>query len=461
MRTIADLNDDSLSHVFLCCTSTAAQEMPLVSPHEAPLLLTHVCRGWRTLALATPGLWNRLKITRRSYYSPSGEALPEINRYLWPLRMWLEHAGALPLSVDIDFCWYGQAANAPRYQILEEGSTLLVLKMQSHRIQHLFLKCRTQEFFDKFITAKSPTPLIESLSLQLYGSDRISHKLDLSSYHLLRRLDITGLGLHIELDMPNMRFLRSLTLQCWERGRKPPTPRFTVTYLLEILDRCPVLQEFKAYIYRQGDIVPVNRIYTSLRKVELVIPVAHSPGGASPGTAMQMLIGAIQAPNLEHFVCSNPYDHPAPGSFNIYPVLECSRPPLQSLLLDIHVSEDDILKCLPLLPKLTSFRLHTQTGILGNRFFVGLIPSYICPKLEKLHITSTGELSTDTVRDFIQSRCHHVDAQSDHGDAKAACVHLKLVDLGVSSRHPARRLWDDPSLQPCFAHGLNLHIHIR
>ncbi|KAJ6561860.1 hypothetical protein B0H19DRAFT_894253, partial [Mycena capillaripes] len=49
---------DVVAEVFAACLP--ADRNAIMSSAEAPLLLCHVCRAWRTLALSTPRLWASL-----------------------------------------------------------------------------------------------------------------------------------------------------------------------------------------------------------------------------------------------------------------------------------------------------------------------------------------------------------------------------------------------------------------
>ncbi|KAF8157425.1 hypothetical protein K438DRAFT_1462216, partial [Mycena galopus ATCC 62051] len=49
------LPEDILQHIFLTCLPT--HRNAVMSANEAPLLLGHICSGWRSIALSTPMLW--------------------------------------------------------------------------------------------------------------------------------------------------------------------------------------------------------------------------------------------------------------------------------------------------------------------------------------------------------------------------------------------------------------------
>ena len=51
---------DVLSIIFTY--SLATHRNPIMSPSEAPILLTHICHDWRSISLSIPRLWSRLHI---------------------------------------------------------------------------------------------------------------------------------------------------------------------------------------------------------------------------------------------------------------------------------------------------------------------------------------------------------------------------------------------------------------
>ncbi|KAJ7274148.1 hypothetical protein C8J57DRAFT_1062663, partial [Mycena rebaudengoi] len=70
------------------------EDSPHPSPENAPLLLTQICRQWRATALATPSLWQYIRLELPPWYyvgqNEGGERL---------LQMWLENSAKLPLSI--------------------------------------------------------------------------------------------------------------------------------------------------------------------------------------------------------------------------------------------------------------------------------------------------------------------------------------------------------------------------
>ncbi|KAJ7467541.1 hypothetical protein FB451DRAFT_394297 [Mycena latifolia] len=61
---------------------------PPINGLESPTLLTHICRRWREIALATPALWRAISLTG--------------DQDLHILESWLNRSRSLPLSLEMD-----------------------------------------------------------------------------------------------------------------------------------------------------------------------------------------------------------------------------------------------------------------------------------------------------------------------------------------------------------------------
>ncbi|KAJ6578426.1 hypothetical protein B0H19DRAFT_891462, partial [Mycena capillaripes] len=84
------LPEDVAREIFIACMPDSPNSM---SPQEPSLLLCHICRPWRRLALATPQLWASLDIII-SKKSQSKELAERAT-------CWLSRSGALPLSISL------------------------------------------------------------------------------------------------------------------------------------------------------------------------------------------------------------------------------------------------------------------------------------------------------------------------------------------------------------------------
>ncbi|KAJ7073584.1 hypothetical protein C8F01DRAFT_1097799 [Mycena amicta] len=118
-------------------------------PHTAPLLLLHVCRAWRYLALVTPRLWMELSL-------PSSE-LPTSLRDAEVLRTlvaeWFSRAGSRPLAFFASGC--------PDILLKE------VIRLWPNQLQTLHLSCGPRGLSGIPALALDSLPLLETLVLHL------------------------------------------------------------------------------------------------------------------------------------------------------------------------------------------------------------------------------------------------------------------------------------------------------
>ncbi|KAJ6466463.1 hypothetical protein C8R45DRAFT_489554 [Mycena sanguinolenta] len=80
------------SEVFIHCLPTSYtiyRQWNTASPREAPMLLLHVCRIWREIAIGTPALWAKMDLPMDNAHSDE------------MARVWLKRGKACPLSVRL------------------------------------------------------------------------------------------------------------------------------------------------------------------------------------------------------------------------------------------------------------------------------------------------------------------------------------------------------------------------
>lgn len=92
-----DIPDDILALIFGQCLPSGRNAT--MRPSDAPIVLCHVCSGWRRLALRLPELWASLHIFTRNDNSNASAELTVQERDSRVVE-WLERSGALPLSLS-------------------------------------------------------------------------------------------------------------------------------------------------------------------------------------------------------------------------------------------------------------------------------------------------------------------------------------------------------------------------
>ncbi|KAJ7846932.1 hypothetical protein B0H13DRAFT_94494 [Mycena leptocephala] len=85
------LPEDVVAEIFTACLPSGRNAV--MSGEEAPLLLCHVTRTWRHVALSMPRLWASLHIV-----APGNLKLYQISE---AVDIWLSRSGVLPLSISI------------------------------------------------------------------------------------------------------------------------------------------------------------------------------------------------------------------------------------------------------------------------------------------------------------------------------------------------------------------------
>lgn len=81
-----------VTEIFMRCLEDGSDPHSSSSKNRIPLLLSQICRAWRSVALSTPRLWSSLATTFTESNQMSKAALTEI---------WLSRSGACPLTLSM------------------------------------------------------------------------------------------------------------------------------------------------------------------------------------------------------------------------------------------------------------------------------------------------------------------------------------------------------------------------
>ncbi|KAJ7429625.1 hypothetical protein FB451DRAFT_1159428 [Mycena latifolia] len=139
---------------------------PLCPPQTgllSPTLLTHICRKWRGIALATPALWRAISLTDLDVWDD--------DRELHLLDSWLSRSGCLPLSVTMEDIFLPMPEDSLRKLVLHHT-----------RWEHVKLALEAQS-----LPRQNTMPLLQQLELHVpFGCRHVPSRADYPEMPLLR-----------------------------------------------------------------------------------------------------------------------------------------------------------------------------------------------------------------------------------------------------------------------------------
>ncbi|KAJ7655841.1 hypothetical protein DFH06DRAFT_1201010 [Mycena polygramma] len=152
---------------------------PPLTGDLSPILLTHICRTWREIALATPTLWRAITLSLNDLPI---EFLPLISDIL-------RRSGCCPLSIDLD-----EYTDGYEYGEDDEVNTRTAMEVFETAISHSarweFLKAHI--LYPHFPPNDCPMPLLRQLELTFKSdADRDSEIISFGVMPLLRTVILT------------------------------------------------------------------------------------------------------------------------------------------------------------------------------------------------------------------------------------------------------------------------------
>ncbi|KAK7017600.1 F-box domain-containing protein [Favolaschia claudopus] len=155
---VLSLPDEIIAEMFLHFVPEYPKCSPAAGPCS-PMRLTHICRLWREIALATPRLWRALSLPFRS---PSSVG-----------NLWLSRAGSLPLAI----CLQESDGNTPDFPA---HVTALLPYLPLCEYLEIGLALRVSDL----PIMESEFPILKHLDLSLSGIP--PHDIELFSVPMLR-----------------------------------------------------------------------------------------------------------------------------------------------------------------------------------------------------------------------------------------------------------------------------------
>lgn len=304
------LPPEILSHIFMYCLPEEQYLSP--APRLGPMLLTRICRRWRDVAVATPGLWCRLFVdVDYSDWQPTA----------FGCNSWLKRSRQYPLSLAVKFLADGIA------------NQRILLQPYLNQISSLFA------YFPLYCT-DTPFMLTELVALQ----ELVIHNLDynpalvswISQLPLtLRSLKMTGAWLNFE----QLSFLNPT----WPYLTNVHARILKESQVLLLLRLCPNLSSLTTRMRPRRQAL-VAYTHTKLQSFRITAP-------RTPDRCLPRLMNALLLPDLRVLEAINitPWPHKEFKAF-----LARSRCPLETLILGagVTIKNDQRAEYTALIPSL-------------------------------------------------------------------------------------------------------------
>ncbi|KIK68001.1 hypothetical protein GYMLUDRAFT_36810 [Collybiopsis luxurians FD-317 M1] len=316
-----------LTEIFLFCLSSPSEKVSVSCSQEMPLVLSFICREWRSLALNTPRLWSSLSIRFPPARSLSVES---VQKQRLGIELWLKRSGSHPLSISLTRSQGLQGLINRResedldYHIFE---LLGPLMQRSHRITELviFSLQSLNDFLRYLTTVEIQLSALISIHMQveaLMGPDKSRILSDIMSHSRtsmpnLQMLSIEALTSNAARYLTRTRswspIITQLTLgssSYGHAGSRVSNSFLGSADILSILSQNPQLQSFQC-------IVTLNSPYSIHRT-----PLLHPPAINLP--LLLNLSIRFEVPPNDTF---NPFPDP-----DIHHLFECIACPALKIL---------------------------------------------------------------------------------------------------------------------------------
>ncbi|KAJ7340874.1 hypothetical protein DFH08DRAFT_245881 [Mycena albidolilacea] len=398
------LPQDVMEEIFVA--ALPSDRNAIMSSAESPLLLCHVCRTWRAIALSTPRLWGSLHVVVPKNIS----ALSRING---ATITWLSRSGVLPLSISLVYPlpsppWEPQPA---------DFSTLLqTLVRYSSRWSRVRFDYIPYSFISP-LAALSPAD-VPILKTFVFEGD-FSQMADISSVVFLgtaslHSLSIRRIGMITSLPISWNR-LRHLSLA----DRFP----FHADAALRLLRQCPNLETCSLQVVG----VTADASLMSCRMEQLrQFSVAGVTGQL--GSLNTDFFERLDLPNLRSLEYTTTPESPG----LIFTPLLGPENLLQCLCFRLagQLPSEGVLQVLRLVPALRELVICYDSS-LGPEFWTALIPSSqntrtLCPELRIVKFVKFKATPDSVLLEFIQARTGEFHFERDIQVTRLEKVHVQL-----------------------------------
>ncbi|KAJ7025726.1 hypothetical protein C8F04DRAFT_1127358 [Mycena alexandri] len=419
------LPDDVVVEIFTA--SLPSDRNAVIVGAKSPLLLCHICRAWRNLAISTPRLWTSLHIV-------APETPAQVEQLNGIVDSWLSRTGVLPLSISV--------VQSFRAEFDTDFSTLVqtLIRYSSRWNGIRFGFHRDLSFNPLAALSALDVPILETVLIDHFSGPA------------------TGLPFLATSSLRSASFRRGTPrlplpwnqLHCLFLGEAAACE--TTAAGLDLLRGCPSLEACALAFVESippaaGNVPsPVTCRMEHLRQLSVL-------DNEIPGGTVEFF-KHLDVPNLEFLEYVT-------GLVEEFPFTPLLTHPLQRLNLNVkYLSSETLIGCLRLLPTLHElFILHDPFSFRGiparpdNTFWAAMNPeahtphNVLCPQLRSVEFTNFTGLSDDMALEFIRARTESQFA----GVARLEKFHAdfnrpKLLDVTTA-------------LQQAVADGLDLSLH--
>ncbi|KAJ7724941.1 hypothetical protein DFH07DRAFT_261788 [Mycena maculata] len=418
---IRRLPADVIQEIFVACLPSGQNSV--MSEQDAPLLLCHICRAWRSLAFCMPRLWAALHVA-----VPSKDDMPAMNE---AVNGWLSRSGILPLSISV---------GAPRRFEYDVSTLLQTLISFSPRWKHIRFMFPIYDSFSPLASlSPADVPILKTLALKGFHWNASTPDPGTLSNHLgfigtasLRSVSIPAGAPDSTLIPFRWEHLRQLSF----RGG---AAFIAADVALTILQKCPLL-EMLSFSLRAGNVSPAPATLCHMEYLRDLYVFERVPQTSD-------FFAHIIAPNLAHL------EYASLGSdLPFTPMLSSSRFLDGLCLKGSRVPVTSLLDTLALIPTIRRLLLRNEPVILPARtqdpLFISLLnrgtpeaAGILCPNLERIELVNFHAMSDKTLLEFVQAR-------------------PRLSNVRVRF-HRVREIDIIPPLQPVIDEGLEVSLHYQ
>lgn len=401
------LSADILGIIFDYCLAT--HRNPIMSPWEAPILLTQICHDWRSVALSIPRLWSRMYIPLlQTAPPPLAFDTERIEARSEEVQRWLRLSTACPLSIAITLI--------PRDAGSLHRPTFYSIIVSSRRWRQLELgDCRfNSEIFGRILEL-STDDLCMLRDLRLYSTYCLErgrygytwHQSGLFNTPSLRNISIVELGEALPLGPPpNWKTLTRLFIHS----------KISARLANELLSHCSYLVACSLQIYST---------WTSVGNTPFVPEYAYLPylkflSLRGSRIECNSLYGQVYVPSLRYLDCMAhfPTENEESGLFYLIDGLTTNKS-LETLKFDFQdLTRENAIKFYTHAPSLMHLALFQSPKRelrsspdqvaplyeLRHSSSPDSVPTLLLPSLEVFEAQGIQDTTDSVLLEFIKAR---------------------------------------------------------